>query len=424
MNIKTLSLSLFALCISFITLAQSNITNDYYRHLRYNHVSPYIKLVGTYPINKTIAKNTSHYIFKYNDDKQLIAIINNHYFTERKHSLASIGAFKTGISYDNNQETRVYFDKNGKRVTNDREVYKEVFTIDKSGNYTKLAFFDVTDNPMESNWKIAEYHWFKKGKMVIEKRFGLKQEPRDLSTYFEFGITGMLFRKDGSPIANYNLNEDLEITNNSVGVASYQDTYDKNGNHIKYTYHDANNNLVMNPFGLSVGTKEYDAFGNYIKQEHFDQDMKFLRDRDIANNQHIALSKTASQKDSLEIRRISSGYLIALQELKPDLINEVMNDSLNKVTIGFNRKLRKEVVTDISKERMIKNAENWNKSNTRFPPLPSNQVTILDIYNRIATVKLFSDNWVEYLHLIKLDGKWSIVNLLWQHKDINRYPKE
>jgi hypothetical protein len=39
-------------------------------------------------------------------------------------------------------------------------------------------------------------------------------------------------------------------------------------------------------------------------------------------------------------------------------------------------------------------------------------------------VKLVSDNWVEYLHLIKLDGKWTLTNLIWQYKDINRYPKE
>jgi len=424
MNIKTLLISLFALCISFIALAQSNSTNKYYRHLRYNHVSPYIKLVGTYPIDETTAKKTSHYIFKYNDDKELIEITNNHYFTERKHSLGSIGAYKTIITHENNKETRIFIDKNGKRITNDREVYKEVFSKDKKGNYTKLKFFDVNEKPMESNWGISEYHWFKKRNMVIEKRFNLKGEPRNLSSYFEFGITGMLFRKDGSPIANYNLNENLEVTNNSGGVASYQDTYDKNGNHVKYTYHDANNKLVINQFGLAIGTKEYDAVGNYIKLGHYDLNMKFLRGRDIASNQHVTLSKTALQKDTIEIKRISLGYLIALQELKPDLMNEVMNDSLNKVTIGYNRELKKEVVSYISKERMIKNAENWNKSNTRFPPKPSNQVIILDIYNRIATVKLYSDNWVEYLHLIKLDGKWSIVNLLWQHKDINRYPKE
>ena len=421
MELKKLSITIIVLCITSISIAQ-NTNNKYFRHLRYNHVSPYIKLVGTYPINESTAKNTSHYIFKYNDDKQLVQITNNHYFTERRHSLASIGAYKTIITHQKGKETRIFLDKNGKRITNDRQVYKEVFSLDKAGNYSKLEFFDMHDKPMESNWEISKYQWFKKHKMVIEKRFNLKNEPKNLSTYFEFGTTGMKFRKDGSPIGNYNLNKDLKVVNNSAGVASYQDTYDKNGNHVKYTYHDENNKLVMNQFGLSIGTKEYDAVGNYIKQGHYDPNNKFLRGRNIASNQHITLSKKATQKDSSEIKRISLGYLIALQELKPKLMKEVMHDSLNKVTVGYSRELKKETVTAISKDRMIRNATNWNKSNTRFPPKPSNQIKILDIYHRIATVKLYSDNWVEYLHLIKLDGKWSIINLLWQHKNVNRYP--
>ena len=50
---------------------------------------------------------------------------------------------------------------------------------------------------------------------------------------------------------------------------------------------------------------------------------------------------------------------------------------------------------------MMAFANSWNKSNTKFPVPANNNVTILDIYNRIATVKLVSDNWVEYLHLMK-----------------------
>ncbi|WP_299158537.1 nuclear transport factor 2 family protein [uncultured Tenacibaculum sp.] len=421
MKLKSLHIALIILCITSLTYAQ-NSTKKYFRHLKYNHVSPYIKLTGIYPIDELTARNTSHYIFIYNNDNQLIEITNNHYFTERRHPLASIGAYKTIISHKNNKETRVFLNKNGKRITNDRQVYKEIFTTNKNGDYKKLAFFDLNDKTMESNWKISEYNWFKKNEMIIEKRYGLKKEPRNLSTYFEFGVTGMTFKKDGSPIGNYNLNKDYKITNNSVGVASYQDTYDKNGNHIKYTYHDKNNKLVINQFGLAIGRKEYDKLGNYIKQGHYDIDDNFIRGRDIANNQHIVLSKKASRKDTLEIKRVSLGYLIALQELKPNLMKVVMNDSLNKVTLGYNRKIKKEVVTAISRKRMIQNAKNWNKSNTKFPPVPNNQIKILDIYHRIATVKLYSDNWIEYLHLIKTNDKWSIINLLWQHKNTKMYP--
>ncbi|UAM98870.1 nuclear transport factor 2 family protein [Polaribacter litorisediminis] len=421
MNFKNFTISIIVLLITSITLAQ-NSTRKYFRHLRYNHVSPYIKLTGTYPLDVNTAKETSHYIFTYNDRNDLVEITNNHYFTERSHPLTSIGAYKTVITHTKDIETRIFFNKNGKRITNDRKVYKEVFTKGRNLNYTKLEFFDIVDKPMESNWEISKYVWFKHKKMIVEKRFNLKNEPKNLSTYFEFGITGMTFRKDGTPIANYNLSKDYKIINNTAGVASYQDTYDTYGNHIKYTYHDKDNKLVLNQIGLAIGTKEYDAIGNYIKQAHYDQDMKFIRGRNISNNQNVALSKKASQKDSVEIKRISLGYLIALQDLKPKLMKEVMNDSLNKVSVGYSRTLKKEVTNAISKKRMIENAENWNKSNTKFPPNPKNEIKILDIYHRIATVKLYSDNWVEYLHLIKLDGKWSIINLLWQHKNVNRYP--
>ncbi|WP_296315694.1 nuclear transport factor 2 family protein [Winogradskyella sp. UBA3174] len=136
------------------------------------------------------------------------------------------------------------------------------------------------------------------------------------------------------------------------------------------------------------------------------------------------MAAKASQKDSIEIKRIALGYLVGLQYLKPELMNEVMNDSLKKITIGWDRASKKEYAKPTTKAEMIAFAESWNKSNTKFPAKPNNQIIVLDIYNRIANVKLVSDNWVEYLHLIKLDGKWSIANLIWQHKNISRYPKE
>jgi len=105
-------------------------------------------------------------------------------------------------------------------------------------------------------------------------------------------------------------------------------------------------------------------------------------------------------------------------------MHEVLNDSLNKVTIGWDRSTKKEYSKRTTKEQMIAFANSWNKSNTKFPVPPNNKVIILDIYNRIANVKLVSDNWVEYLHLMKLDGMWQIVNLIWQYKDVDRYPKE
>ncbi|WP_055443262.1 nuclear transport factor 2 family protein [Lacinutrix himadriensis] len=420
---KSLKL-LFFLCITVSLHAQDHSEEKHFRHLRYNHVSPYIALAGIHPISKETAKSTSHYIFTYDNEDRLTEIINNHYHTEKKHPLASIGVYKMRITYEDNKETRTFFDPNNKPVTNDREVFKEIYTYDTKGNKIKLAFYDLDNNPIVSNWEIATYKWTKTKDGIIEKRFNLKDEEVNVSPYFEFGTTLIKVDKNGTPKGHYNLNDKLEITENTVGVASYQDTFDAMQNHVKYSYHDSKNNLTMNQWQFSIGEKTYDSIGNNIQLNYYDTAGNFIRDRYVYSNATIVLSKAATVKDSTEIKEKALGYLIGLQQLKPELMNEVLNDSLNKVTIGWDRSTKKEYSKRTTKEQMIAFANSWNKSNTKFPVPPNNKVIILDIYNRIANVKLVSDNWVEYLHLMKLDGNWQIVNLIWQYKDVDRYPKE
>lgn len=43
-------------------------------------------------------------------------------------------------------------------------------------------------------------------------------------------------------------------------------------------------------------------------------------------------------------------------------------------------------------------------------------VTILDILGNAASVKLEMRDWVDYMHIAKLNGKWLIVNVLWEMK--------
>ncbi len=43
-------------------------------------------------------------------------------------------------------------------------------------------------------------------------------------------------------------------------------------------------------------------------------------------------------------------------------------------------------------------------------------VTILDMMTNSATVKLEMRDWVDYLHVGKVNGKWVIINVLWEMK--------
>lgn len=43
-------------------------------------------------------------------------------------------------------------------------------------------------------------------------------------------------------------------------------------------------------------------------------------------------------------------------------------------------------------------------------------VTILDVYENAASVKIVASDWIDYLHIAKFNGRWVIVNVLWELK--------
>jgi len=43
-------------------------------------------------------------------------------------------------------------------------------------------------------------------------------------------------------------------------------------------------------------------------------------------------------------------------------------------------------------------------------------VTILDVFENAASVKVVATDWIDYLHMAKYNGKWVIVNVLWELK--------
>jgi len=42
------------------------------------------------------------------------------------------------------------------------------------------------------------------------------------------------------------------------------------------------------------------------------------------------------------------------------------------------------------------------------------EVTILDIFENVASVRVDATQWIDYLHLARWNGEWKIVNVLWE----------
>ncbi|MGD8330391.1 MAG: nuclear transport factor 2 family protein [Acidobacteriota bacterium] len=41
-------------------------------------------------------------------------------------------------------------------------------------------------------------------------------------------------------------------------------------------------------------------------------------------------------------------------------------------------------------------------------------VDVLDVYENVASVRVTATDWVDYLHIGRVDGEWKIINVLWE----------
>ena len=72
----------------------------------------------------------------------------------------------------------------------------------------------------------------------------------------------------------------------------------------------------------------------------------------------------------------------------------------------------KEYLLNLTKELMVEATAQGRGSAT---PAAKHHwtITILDSYAEIATVKVASDEYMEYIHLVKQDGRWLIANVIY-----------
>lgn len=44
------------------------------------------------------------------------------------------------------------------------------------------------------------------------------------------------------------------------------------------------------------------------------------------------------------------------------------------------------------------------------------EVIVLDVFENAASAKVIASTWIDYLHLSRFNGRWVIVNVLWEMK--------
>lgn len=122
----------------------------------------------------------------------------------------------------------------------------------------------------------------------------------------------------------------------------------------------------------------------------------------------------AQANDEKEAVRLAVlDYVEGVYNVDPARIERSVHPELSK--LGFWKQQGKEgyVNGKMTFPQLVEVAKTWNKTG-KLPANAPKEITIFDVQDQTASAKLVAQWGTDYFHLAKYDGKWKIINVLWQ----------
>ncbi len=127
----------------------------------------------------------------------------------------------------------------------------------------------------------------------------------------------------------------------------------------------------------------------------------------VLNTTHL-FAQTAA--DSTAIKETAFNYIEGWYEGNAERMAKSLHPKLAKRAVFADDKFNHQTA-----EILINSTEKGGGKNT---PKEQQQkdVTILDVFEGSAVVKVVASDWIDYLQIAKLKDQWLIVNVLWEIK--------
>jgi hypothetical protein len=127
------------------------------------------------------------------------------------------------------------------------------------------------------------------------------------------------------------------------------------------------------------------------------------------------LVSTEEHPDYADVKAAIGDYVGGLYEVDSSRIERSVHPELRKRGYWYNgQEQAYRDNLDMSFEQLRHLAATWNASGENANEGTIKEIEIYDINDRTASAKLTAAWGIDYFHLAKLDGKWMIMNVLWQ----------
>jgi hypothetical protein len=118
--------------------------------------------------------------------------------------------------------------------------------------------------------------------------------------------------------------------------------------------------------------------------------------------------------DSAAIRQAALDYIEGWYEGSAERMERAVHPDLAKRIVNVDQRGRN-VLGHQSAMTLVQNTRRGGGKETPVAERRTD-VRILDTFGNTASVRVDADRWIDYLHLAKWNGRWVIVNVLWENR--------
>jgi hypothetical protein len=128
----------------------------------------------------------------------------------------------------------------------------------------------------------------------------------------------------------------------------------------------------------------------------------------------VSRTQAQSAADAAAIKQTALDYIEGWYEGNAERMEKALHPELAKRIVRTN----KEGMSQFSQMSAMALVQGTRRGGGKTTPKEKQQkdVTILDVFENAASVKVIASDWVDYLHMAKFNGRWVIVNVLWELK--------
>lgn len=120
-----------------------------------------------------------------------------------------------------------------------------------------------------------------------------------------------------------------------------------------------------------------------------------------------------SVSDSAGIRRAALDYIEGWYAGDAPRMERALHPELAKRIVRTDSSSSESRLSQMSALSLVQGTRSGG--GTRTPSeRQQKDVSILDIHRGAASAKVVASDWIDYLHLAKWNGRWVIVNVLWE----------